>query len=88
MANHISAKKRAQRNAKRGGINKARTSQLRNSLKLVEAAIASGDSKEAAAALTTAQPHLNKSAAKGLLSKNSAARKMSRLSAKIKAIKK
>jgi small subunit ribosomal protein S20 len=88
MANHISAKKRAVRNAKRGSINKARTTRLRSSLKKVETAIAAGNAKEAQAAFTKARPEILKGVSKGLLHKNAASRKMSRLSAKIKALKK
>lgn len=88
MANHVSAKKRAIRNAKRGQMNKAKTTRLRGFLKKVEQAIAAGDKKEAEAALKKAQPQINKGVSKGLLHKNAAARKMSRLSAKIKALKK
>ena len=88
MANHISAKKRAVRNAKRGALNKSRTSRLRTTLKKVEVAIAAGNTKDAEEALKKAKPELMKSVSKGLLHKNAAARKMSRLSARIKALKK
>jgi small subunit ribosomal protein S20 len=88
MANHISSKKRTVRNAKRAAINKARTSRLRTTLKKVEVAIAAGNTKDAEAALKKAKPEIMKGVSKGLLHKNSAARKMSRLSAKIKALKK
>lgn len=88
MANHPSAKKRAVRNAKRGAINKARTSRLRTTLKKVELAIAAGNSKDAEAALKKARPEILKGVSKGLLHKNAAARTMSRLSAKIKTLKK
>jgi small subunit ribosomal protein S20 len=88
MANHISAKKRAVRNAKRAGINKAQNTRLRGHLKKIEQAIAAGDKKEAEAAFKKAHPVINKGVSKGLLHKNAAARKLSRLSAKIKALKK
>jgi small subunit ribosomal protein S20 len=88
MANHVSAKKRAIRNSKRSAINKSQITRLRGFLKKVEQAISAGDKKEAAAALKKAQPAIDKSVSKGLLHKNAAARKMSRLSAKIKALKK
>lgn len=88
MANLISAKKRTIRNKKRAQINKSRTSRLRGYLKKVEQAIAAGDSKAAIDALKKAQPELFKGVAKGTMHKNAAARKMSRLSAKIKALKK
>jgi small subunit ribosomal protein S20 len=88
MATHISAKKRAIRNAKRAVLNKSKTTRLRGYLKKVEQAIAAGNRKEAQEALKKAQPHVQKGVAKGLLHKNVAARKLSRLSAKIKALKK
>ncbi len=88
MANHISAKKRAVRNANRANINKAQTTRMRGYIKKVEQAIAAGDKKEAEAALKKAQPVIIKGVAKGLLHKNAAARKISRLSAKVKALKK
>jgi small subunit ribosomal protein S20 len=87
MANHISAKRRIRRNAYRASLNTARTSRMRTFLKKVETAIASGDQKAAAEALKAVQPQLARNSAKGLLHKKTAARKMSRLSARIKALK-
>jgi len=87
MANHASAKKRIRTNARRNEINTARTSRLRTFLKKVEAAITGGDAKAAAEALKTVQPELARSVSKNLMAKNTAARKMSRLSARIKALK-
>lgn len=88
MANHISAKKRAVRNAKRADINKSHTTRVRGYIKKVEQAIAAGDAKGAAEALKKVRPVLQKGVSKGLMHKNAASRKMSRLSAKIKALKK
>lgn len=88
MANHLSAKKRAVRNAKRAQINKAQNTRLKGFLKKVDQAIAAGDKKEAEAALKKVQPMIQKGVSKGLMHKNLAARKMSRLSAKVKALKK
>lgn len=88
MANHASAKKRVRTNGRRAAINKSRTSRMRTFIKKVELAVAAGDVKAAEAALKKVQPEISRSVSKGLLKKNTAARKMSRLSAKIKAIKK
>ncbi len=87
MANHASTKKRVRRTERRAAINKSRVSRMRTFLVKVEKAIASGSAKEAQEALKAAQPELQRNAAKGLLHKNTAARKMSRLSARIKAMK-
>jgi len=88
MALHKSAKKRIRRNAKRQVINKDRIGEARNLLRKVEEAIKTGDSTKAQEALKAAQPKLVKSAAKGILHKKTASRKISRLSARIKNIKK
>ncbi len=86
MANHASAKKRVRRNEKRAIINTARKSRIRTFVKKVEAQISAGDAEGAKAALQAAQPELYKGVAKGILHKNTVARKLSRLSARIKAI--
>ena len=80
MANHKSAKKRIRRNANRAEINKSRISRIRTFLKRVETAIASGDKGAAQTALKEAQPALMRGVSKGVLHKNTASRKMSRLS--------
>lgn len=87
MANHASAKKRIRRNAAHAVINNARRSRIRTFLKKVESAIASGSAEDANKALQSAQPELYRGVAKGLVNKNAAARKMSRLSARIRALK-
>ncbi len=87
MANHASAKKRIRTNARRNEINTSRTSRIRTFLKKVETAIASGDAKAAQDAYKDAQPELMRGVSKGILLKNTVARKMSRLSARIKALK-
>lgn len=87
MANHISAKRRIRRNEYRASLNTARTSRMRTFLKKVETAISAGDKKSAEEALKAARPELQRGAHKGLLHKNTVARKMSRLSARIKALK-
>ena len=86
MANHKTAKKRIRRNANRSEINKSRVSRIRTFLKRVETAIASGDQGAAQTALKEAQPELMRGVSKGVLHKNTASRKMSRLSAKVKAV--
>ncbi len=86
MANSPQAKKRARQNARRYAINKARRSRIRTYLRKVEEAIASGDKEAAQAALRAAQPELMRGVTKGVLHKNTAARKMSRLSARVKAL--
>ena len=86
MANHKSAKKRIRRNANRSEINKSRISRIRTFLKRVETAIASGDKGAAKTALKQAQPELMRGVSKGVLHKNTASRKMSRLSARVKTV--
>ncbi len=86
MANSPQAKKRARQNLRRLAINKARRSRIRTFLRKVEEAITSGDREKAAAALRAAQPELMRGVKKGILHRNTASRKMSRLSARVKAI--
>ena len=86
MANSPQAKKRARQNAARYEVNKARRSRIRTYLRRVEEAIASGDKEAATAALRAAQPELMRGATKGVFHKNTAARKMSRLSSRVKAL--
>jgi len=88
MADHASAKKRIRTNARRNEVNTARTSRIRTFLKKVEAAIAGGDAKAASEAYKAIQPELMRGVQKNIINKNTAARKMSRLSARIKAISK
>ncbi|MEM7169194.1 MAG: 30S ribosomal protein S20 [Pseudomonadota bacterium] len=86
MAHHQSAKKRIRRNGRRTTINRARVGRIRTYVKSVEAAIASGDQDGARAALKLAQPELHRGVSKGVLHRNTAARKISRLSARVKAM--
>ena len=86
MANSPQSKKRARQNEARYQINKARRSRIRTHLRRVEEAIASGDKDAATAALRAAQPELMRGVTKGVFHKNTAARKMSRLSARVKAL--
>lgn len=86
MANTPQSKKRARQAERRTAVNKARRSRIRTYLRKVEEAIASGDSAAAAAALKAAQPELMRGVTKGVYHKNTAARKMSRLSSRVKAL--
>jgi len=86
MAHHKSAKKRIRRNARREDINGARVSRIRTFVKAVELAIAGGDKTKAQAALQAAQPELARGVRVGVLHRNTVARKLSRLSARVKAI--
>lgn len=86
MANTLQSAKRARQSAKRHDVNKMRKSRIRTYLRRVEEAIASGDQDRARDALRDAQPELMRGVTKGLFHKNTAARKMSRLSARIKAM--
>jgi small subunit ribosomal protein S20 len=87
MAVHKSAKKRIRRNARKAVENKSRISETRSGIRKVEEAIKSGDPKAAQDALKAAQPNLQRAAGKGLIHKKTASRKLSRLSARIKALK-
>jgi small subunit ribosomal protein S20 len=86
MANSPQAKKRARQNERRAAVNKARRSRIRTYLRNVEEAIASGDKEAAASALRAAQPELMRGVTKGIYHKNTASRKMSRLSSRVKAM--
>lgn len=86
MANTPQSKKRARQAERRQDINKARRSRIRTYLRKVEEAIASGKQDAAAVALREAQPELARGVSKGVVHKNTAARKMSRLAARVKAL--
>ncbi len=86
MANIKSAKKRARRNARRTVINGARRSRVRTYVKKVEAALAGNEKPAAEEALRAAQPELMRGVTRGLLHRNTAARTISRLNARIKAL--
>ncbi len=83
MANTPQAKKRIRRNAARAAINGARASRIRTFIKAVESAIAAGKKDDAAAALKQAQPEMARGVARGVLHKNPAARKFSRLTKRV-----
>ncbi len=86
MANHKSAEKRLRQTEKRTATNRARMSRVRTFVKKVETAIESGDKDEAQSALRLAQPELHRATTKGVMHKNTVARKLSRLAARINAL--
>ena len=86
MANTPQAKKRILRNANRAEINGARMSRVRSFIKKVETAIAGGDKSAAAEALRAMQPELARGVARGVMHRNTASRKMSRLSKRVAAL--
>ena len=86
MAHHKSAKKRIRQTERRTAVNTAVKSRMRTYVKKVETAIASGDKEAAAAALRAAEPVMQRSVTKGALHRNAAARKVSRLSKRVKAL--
>jgi small subunit ribosomal protein S20 len=86
MANTTSAKKAARQAEKRTLVNKSRRTRMRTFVRKVEEAIASGDKTAANLALREAQPEIMRSASKGIIHRNTASRKISRLSARIKAL--
>jgi small subunit ribosomal protein S20 len=86
MGNHKSAEKRARQTERRTAVNRARTSRIKTFVKKVEAAIASGDKNAAADALRQAQPEIHRGVTNGVVHKNTASRKLSRLSARVKAL--
>ena len=86
MANTASARKRIRQTEKRTIRNRARRSRVRTFLRKVETAIATGDKTQAQESFKSAQPELQRAATKGVLHSNTVARKLSRLSARIKSI--
>jgi small subunit ribosomal protein S20 len=86
MANTASARKRIRQTKVRTLRNHARKTRMRTFVKKVEAAIAGGDKAAAAAALQAAQPEMQRAAGKGVIHANTVARRLSRLSARVKAL--
>jgi small subunit ribosomal protein S20 len=86
MANTAQSKKRARQSEARYDVNKARRSRIRTFLRKVEEALASGSQDAAALALKNAQPELARGITKGVLHKNTVARKISRLASRVKAL--
>lgn len=86
MANSPSAKKRIRTNAARREVNRNRVSRIRTFVKKLETAIESGDKAAAEAAFTAAMPEVQKGVSKGVIHKNTAARRISRLSKRVSAL--
>jgi len=86
MANTSSAKKAVRKITRRTAVNKSRRSQMRTYLRVVEEAIAARDAKAAAVALHEAEPLLARAAQKGIVHKNAASRKISRLTKRVNAL--
>jgi small subunit ribosomal protein S20 len=86
MANSPQAKKRARQIERRTTVNNNRRTRIRTFLRKVEEAITGGDQTVAAAALKDAQPEIMRGVTKGIMHKNTASRKVSRLTARVKAL--
>jgi small subunit ribosomal protein S20 len=86
MANTPSAKKAARKIARRTAVNKSRRSRVRTYVRKVEEALAKGDKAAAESALREAQPELMRAATKGVMHRNTASRKVSRLSRRVKTL--
>lgn len=86
MANTPSAKKAARKIERRTEVNRARRSRVRTFLRKLEDALAAGDATSAAAAFKAAEPELMRAVSKGVIHKNTASRKVSRLAARVKAL--
>jgi small subunit ribosomal protein S20 len=86
MANTKSAKKAVRKIEGRTAVNKSRRSEMRTYVRKVEEAIAAKDASAAAAALHDAEPKLARAAQKGIVHKNAASRKISRLTKRVKAL--
>ena len=86
MANTPSAKKATRKIAARTSVNKSRVTRVRTFVRKVEEAIASGDQEKANAALKAAEPEIMRAVTKGVMHKNTASRKVSRLTARVKTV--
>lgn len=86
MANTKSAKKMVRKIARRTEVNKSRKSRIRTFVRKVEEAVASGDKNAAVTALKAAEPEIMRGVTAGVLHKNTASRKVSRLAARVKAV--
>ncbi|MGB1539611.1 MAG: 30S ribosomal protein S20 [Rickettsiales bacterium] len=86
MAHHKSAQKRIRQTARRTVVNSNRVTRIRSFIKKVEQAIASGNKTAAQEALRVAQPEMMRGVSKGVMKHNTVSRKISRLSARVKAI--
>lgn len=86
MANHKSAKKRIRQTERRTVVNRDRRGRLRSYVRKVEEAITGGDKGSAESAMKVAMPEMHRSVSEGILHKNTASRKISRLTKRIKAL--
>jgi small subunit ribosomal protein S20 len=86
MAHHKSAQKRIKRNQARAEVNGGRRNRIRSFIRKVETAIASGDASAAREALKAAEPEIMRGVSRGILAKSTGARKVSRLSARIRSL--
>lgn len=86
MAHHRSAKKRIRQTERRTEVNRTRRSRIRTFIKRTETAISAGDKPAAAEAFKAMQPELMRGVSKGIFHRNTVSRKLSRLSARIKAL--
>ncbi len=86
MAHHKSAIKRIRQTERRTAVNRARTSRIRTFIRNVESAVAQGDKEAASKAFKLAEPEIMRGVTKGVLKKNTAARKVSRLAARVQAL--
>lgn len=86
MANTPQARKRIRQTERRTAVNRARVSRIRTFIRKVEDAIASGDQPSATSALQAAEPEIMRGVTKGVMHKNTASRKVSRLAKAVKAI--
>ena len=86
MAHHRSAKKRIRQTTRRTEVNRARVSRIRTYVKKFDLAVASGDKAAAEAAFREAMPELHRGVSRGVLHRNTVSRKISRMSARVKAL--
>ena len=86
MANTSSAKKRVRRDVRKSAVNRDRRNRIRTFIKKVEAAIQTGNKDAAKDALKSAEPEIMRGVTRGVVEKNTASRKISRLSRRIKAL--
>ena len=86
MANTSSAKKHVRRDTRRTEVNRARRGRIRTFIKRVESAIGGNDKEAAQTAFSAAEPEIMRGVTKGVLHRNTASRKVSRLAARIKSL--
>jgi len=86
MANTTSAKKATRKIARRTAVGRDRRGRVRSFVRKVEEALAAGDKEQAVAALKVAEPEIMRAASKGVLHKNTASRKVARLTARVQVL--